>query len=142
MYCYQCHAGCTAAMPRRRATVIGTMDKGSEEYNQCAEVLAAMKEREEAEPFLVPVDWKGLGIPDYPKIVKKPMDLGTVEERLEAGKYARPDKFAEEVRLIWQNAQRFNQPGSGIYASSESLSRFFEKRFAKVAQKGAAGNKR
>jgi hypothetical protein len=27
---------------------------------------------------LQPVDWEALGIPDYPEIVKQPMDLGTV----------------------------------------------------------------
>ena len=41
-----------------------------------------------AMPFLEPVDWKGLGLDDYPQIVKNPMDLGTVSENLKAGNFA------------------------------------------------------
>jgi hypothetical protein len=28
-----------------------------------------------AGPFLQPVDWQGLGLMDYPDIIKEPMDL-------------------------------------------------------------------
>lgn len=45
----------------------------------------------DAEPFLEPVDVKGLGIPDYPSVVKKPMDLGTVAAGLQV-----PDTFILE----------------------------------------------
>lgn len=31
------------------------------------------------EPFHEPVDWQGWGLFDYPKLIKKPMDLGTVQ---------------------------------------------------------------
>lgn len=33
------------------------------------------------EAFLEPVQWKELGLFDYPSIVKKPMDLSTVQVR-------------------------------------------------------------
>ena len=31
----------------------------------------------EAKSFSEPVDWKALGLPSYPLVVKEPMDLGT-----------------------------------------------------------------
>lgn len=34
--------------------------------------------RPESSPFSEPVDWKNLGLMDYPSLVKKPMDLGTI----------------------------------------------------------------
>ena len=39
------------------------------------------------EPFRVPVDWKGMGLFDYPTLIKKPMDLGTVKRNINARKY-------------------------------------------------------
>ena len=30
-------------------------------------------------PFLEPVPWKEWGLDDYPRIIKQPMDLGTVK---------------------------------------------------------------
>ena len=39
------------------------------------------------EPFRVPVDWKGMGLFDYPTLIKKPMDLGSVKRNINARKY-------------------------------------------------------
>jgi hypothetical protein len=33
------------------------------------------------------VDWKLLGLSDYPLLVKNPMDLGTIKKQLLMGKY-------------------------------------------------------
>lgn len=34
-----------------------------------------------ADAFLQPVDWKALGLEDYPIVIKQPMDLGTINVR-------------------------------------------------------------
>jgi len=34
-----------------------------------------------AGPFLEPVKWQEWGLKDYPKVIKHPMDLGTVNVR-------------------------------------------------------------
>ena len=39
-----------------------------------------------AEPFLEPVRWKEWGLEDYPKVIKNPMDLGTVAVRARMGR--------------------------------------------------------
>jgi hypothetical protein len=33
------------------------------------------------------VDFVALGIPDYPLIIQRPMDLATIRDKLEAGTY-------------------------------------------------------
>ena len=43
-----------------------------------AKVLNRIIGRKESEVFKEPVQYIELGIPDYPFIVKQPMDLGTV----------------------------------------------------------------
>jgi bromodomain-containing factor 1 len=55
------------------------LEPDSQDYKECAACLEELEEKPEAEPFGTPVDWKGLNLPDYPKIVKKPMDLGTIK---------------------------------------------------------------
>ena len=51
------------------------------------EVLKRLMNRDESEPFLHPVDHIALDIPQYTLIVKHPMDLNTVKEKLGAGEY-------------------------------------------------------
>ena len=81
----------------------------------CAKALKLIMKQPAAGVFLEPVDWKGLGIKEYPKIVKKPMDLGTVQKKLEAGKYAKVEELVKDVQQIWINAKLFNAEGSDIY---------------------------
>lgn len=52
------------------------------------ELMAAMLKlvyaflgRPESLPFCEPVDWKALNLVDYPALVKRPMDLGTIRVR-------------------------------------------------------------
>ena len=37
------------------------------------------------------------------------------------GKIKDPDTLAREVRLIWENAKEYNEPGSEIYELTETL---------------------
>ena len=42
-----------------------------------------------------------MGLTDYPKLIKEPMDLGTVAERVGKLYYLRLEQFANDVRLVW-----------------------------------------
>ncbi|KAG2995515.1 hypothetical protein JG687_00014961 [Phytophthora cactorum] len=54
-----------------------------------------------------PVDY-----PDYYTIVKEPMDLATVKERLDMYYYASHDQFEADFNLMVGNAQLYNHPES------------------------------
>ncbi|CAM9632347.1 unnamed protein product, partial [Discosporangium mesarthrocarpum] len=86
-------------------------------------------------PFRKPVDHKAMGLHDYTQIIKNPMDLGTVKAKLEAGEYRRPSDAAADIRLIWDNCKLYNQETSEFGLLATSLSRKFEERYAKVAEK-------
>ena len=107
----------------------------------CINMLNEFMKRPETEPFNEPVDWKGLNLPNYPLIISKPMDLGTVRDRMSNGKYSTAEQFAVDVRLVFNNAMRFNQDGSGIYVVAENLSKQFERRYARIT-KSSANRKR
>ncbi|RSL40915.1 Histone acetyltransferase gcn5, partial [Fusarium floridanum] len=61
-------------------------------------------------PFLQPVSKDDVA--DYYETIKEPMDLGTMEARLEAKQYMAPEDFIKDAQLIFENCRRFNDEGS------------------------------
>jgi hypothetical protein len=102
---------------------------------QMAKILKSITGRQEAAPFVEPVDWRGLGLVDYPTVVKTPMDLGTVSRKLEAGEYRCASECAADINLVWENCKKYNQAGSDFHKLASGLQKRFEGKFAKVANK-------
>ena len=69
----------------------------------------------EAIPFRVPVDPKQLNIPDYFEIIKKPMDMSAIKNKLETGGYTDPWDFVDDVWLMFENAWIYNRKTSRVY---------------------------
>ncbi|XP_049849735.1 ankyrin repeat, bromo and BTB domain-containing protein DDB_G0293800-like [Schistocerca gregaria] len=82
--------------------------------------------------FNSPVEYVLLGLPEYPEIVRRPMDLGTVQKSLNSGAYKLLRNWAEDVRLVWDNARIYNTPESLIYKYAERLSNLFESQYAQL----------
>lgn len=72
-------------------------------------------------PFYKPVDTVALGLVDYFDIIKKPMDLGTVKEKMDAREYGSASEFVDDVRLIFTNCYRYNQPDTDVVAMAKKL---------------------
>ena len=101
--------------------------------------LEATMAHQYAGPFLEPVDPEALGIPTYFDIIKRPMDLGTVHAQLVGGEiFNTPEQMAQQVRLTFDNAMRFNDPSSLIYTWAGSLKRHFAKQLATDIAKAEA----
>uniref|UniRef100_A0A7I4DTH0 Bromo domain-containing protein n=1 Tax=Physcomitrium patens TaxID=3218 RepID=A0A7I4DTH0_PHYPA len=94
-------------------------------------VLSALKrimKMKEAGPFNKPVDPVKLGIPDYFEVVKRPMDLGTIRDRLEKGEvYNTVDDVFEDVALVWSNCRTYNDDGDPIMEFLKNLESTFQK---------------
>lgn len=69
----------------------------------------------ESLPFRQPVDPNSLGIPDYFEIVRKPMDLSTIQYKLSSGQYSDPWEYVEDVWLMFDNAWLYNRKTSRVY---------------------------
>ncbi|XP_039427563.1 transcription intermediary factor 1-alpha [Corvus cornix cornix] len=67
-------------------------------------------------------------VPDYYKIIKKPMGLSTIKERLEVTNsfYTKPEDFVADFRLIFQNCAEFNEPDSEVADAGMKLEAYFE----------------
>ena len=79
----------------------------------------------EAIPFRVPVDPKQLNIPDYFEIIKKPMDMSAIKNKLETGCYADPWEFVDDVWLMFENAWIYNRKTSRVYKYCTKVSFWF-----------------
>lgn len=77
--------------------------------------------------------WDLSQLPDYPKRVPNPMDLGTIDSKLDnknayirqADRLFSVDKFSKDVRLTFTNAMDYNGKGSEMYDMSEKFLAWF-----------------
>jgi hypothetical protein len=99
-------------------------------FRRCLELLKEFMKLPQSRWFLEPVDAVKLNIPDYPKIIKTPMDFGTIRANLENSVYETLDQFAEDMRLVFRNAVQFNTMKENIvHIAARELSGKFEDRF-------------
>lgn len=68
-----------AARPKRMRSDTKIMMGGA--FPECVKMLNSLMNNKTAAPFLQPVDPIALGIPDYPTIITRPMDLSTIQVR-------------------------------------------------------------
>lgn len=83
-------------------------------------------------PFEEPVDPISLNIPDYPLVVKNPMDIGTIRNRLHEGYYnGMIEYFVKDIRKVFMNAVIYNDPYHQIHKLAVQCSNIFEKKLDK-----------
>ncbi|KAI9224192.1 histone acetyltransferase-like protein [Blastocladiella britannica] len=78
-------------------------------------------------PFKEPVDTKA--IPDYLNVIKRPMDLKTMESKVNNDEYITEKEFVDDVQLIVDNCRTYNKKGSVYYQAAQKLERDFYKEF-------------
>jgi hypothetical protein len=83
-----------------------------EEWEVVKALVAHLKNQQESGNFIDPVEWKNLGLADYPRVIKRPMCLNDVEKKLEKGEYQSTKEAAEDIQLIWDNCRTYNRKGS------------------------------
>ncbi|KAH7287623.1 hypothetical protein KP509_32G066800 [Ceratopteris richardii] len=104
--------------------------------SRCKAVLQILMEFKHAWLFNEPVDPVALDIPEYPTVIKHPMDLGTIKGKLEKRKYEYlPADFINDVKLTFDNAMLFNPPGHEVHAAAKRMLKLFEKEWNKSASK-------
>ncbi|KAH8066591.1 hypothetical protein JL722_1038 [Aureococcus anophagefferens] len=90
------------------------------------EAVENVAKRKEAKWFKKPVDHVALGLTDYPKVVKKPMDLGTVSDLVLQGAYDNDGcggdrSFDDDLRLPFSNAILYNEADSDVAVCAAAL---------------------
>ncbi|KAF3073406.1 Histone acetyltransferase GCN5, partial [Trichoderma lentiforme] len=91
-------------------------------YNQLLHLLNDLQNHNSAWPFLVPVNRDDVA--DYYDVIKEPMDLSTMESKLEADQYATPEDFIKDAKLIFDNCRKYNNESTPYAKSANKLERF------------------
>lgn len=96
--------------------------------------LLKPKHQHVAFPFLLPVDPVALNIPHYHKVIKNPMDIGTVGTKLSRGQYENAKEFEADIRLIFSNCYKFNPATDPVHAMGKNLEAVFDEKWAEKSR--------
>ena len=77
-------------------------------------------------PFQVPVDPVALNIPQYLKIIKKPMDMQTIGQKLKNGEYENAKEFEDDFRLMISNCIKFNPVDHPVNQHGKDYESYFD----------------
>lgn len=103
------------------------------ELRFCEHILEELKTPKYASSnsvFLYPVDPVALNIPHYRQIVKTPMDLTTMSQKLKSGQYGTAAEFKKDFELMIKNCLLFNPVGNPVRDLGIQFQRDFESLWA------------
>uniref|UniRef100_A0A8C5R4Q7 Protein polybromo-1 n=1 Tax=Leptobrachium leishanense TaxID=445787 RepID=A0A8C5R4Q7_9ANUR len=63
--------------------------------------------------------------PDYYAIIKEPIDLKTVSQRIQTGYYKSINAMAKDIDLLAKNAKTYNEPGSQVFKDANTIKKIF-----------------
>jgi bromodomain-containing factor 1 len=122
-------------------------DGSTEQLKYCSKMLQELNRKQYyniAYPFYEPVgtcrcfmwrdnlltscftDWQELGIPTYPKLIKRPMDLSTIRKKLDGGEYDTAQNFYDDFKLMIRNCFVFNPSGTPVNLAGQELQKLFD----------------
>ncbi|XP_034043675.1 bromodomain-containing protein 4-like isoform X2 [Thalassophryne amazonica] len=97
-------------------------------------VLKTLWKHQFAWPFHSPVDAVDLNLPDYYKIIKTPMDMGTIKKRLENNYYWNAQECIQDFNTMFTNCYIYNKPGDDIVLMAEALEKLFLQKITEMPQ--------
>lgn len=90
----------------------------------CRSIITELEVHEDAWPFLLPVNTRQF--PTYKKIIKKPMDLSAIKKKLDDNVYKTREEYCDDLRLMFNNCETFNEDDSPVGKAGHNLRSFFE----------------
>lgn len=63
--------------------------------------------------------------PDYFAIIKDPIDLKTISQRIQSGHYKNLNAMAKDIDLLAKNAKTYNEPGSQVFKDANTIKKLF-----------------
>ena len=94
------------------------------QLKRCLGVVKATMKLRASAPFRQPVRPVEDDAPDYLSVIAHPMDLGTVQGKLERGEYETPSEVYSDVQLIWENCLNYNGEDAPVTLQMSSVQDF------------------
>ncbi|XP_022247065.1 LOW QUALITY PROTEIN: nucleosome-remodeling factor subunit BPTF-like [Limulus polyphemus] len=98
----------------------------SKDYERLQKLFKSLQNHKNAWPFREPVNPKD--VPDYYKVIKEPMDLRTIEKRIQEHQYEKLADFIGDMTKIFDNCRYYNPRNSPFYHCAEILESYFVQR--------------
>ncbi|XP_074105928.1 nucleosome-remodeling factor subunit NURF301 E(bx) isoform X2 [Cotesia typhae] len=109
----------------------------NKDFDLLKKLIKQMQAHKSAWPFMEPVD--PTEAPDYYKIIKEPMDLQTIEFRINSRSYKKLSEFIGDMTKIFDNCRYYNQKESQFFKCAESLETFFVHKIKSLREKFSEG---
>ncbi|CAG8452448.1 3447_t:CDS:10 [Acaulospora morrowiae] len=94
--------------------------------NIMASITVELKKYPKSWPFRTPVNRDE--VPDYYNVIKNPMDLATIESKVENNYYKSIEDYASDVRTIFLNCRLYNAEGTIYVKCAAGLEKYFNER--------------
>ncbi|KTB14784.1 Histone acetyltransferase GCN5 [Nakaseomyces glabratus] len=101
-------------------------------YAAIQNILVELQNHAAAWPFLRPVNKEE--VPDYYEFIKEPMDLSTMELKLENNKYEKMEEFIYDARLVCNNCRLYNGENTSYYKYANRLEKFFNNKVKEIPE--------
>ena len=96
------------------------------------QLLSALQNSSASWPFLQPVN--GDEVHDYYDVIKEPMDLSTMESKLEKDQYDNVEDFVKDVLLLVRNCKRYNAETTPYAKAANKLEKEMWKKIREVPE--------
>ncbi|XP_061623006.1 E3 ubiquitin-protein ligase TRIM33 isoform X3 [Phyllopteryx taeniolatus] len=103
-----------------------------EDQRRCERLLLYIFCHELSVGFREPVP---SSVPNYYRIIKHPMDLKKVKEKLQLRSsqyYKSIQEFVSDMRIIFQNCAKYNEDGSEMAVSGKAVGLYFEEKLQEI----------
>nr|XP_055056627.1 bromodomain-containing protein 3b isoform X11 [Misgurnus anguillicaudatus] len=97
-------------------------------------VVKTLWKHQFAWPFYTPVDAIKLNLLDYHKVIKNPMDMGTIKKRLENNYYWTAGECMQDFNTMFTNCYIYNKPTDDIVLMAQALEKIFLQKVAQMPQ--------
>ncbi|EIE20777.1 Bromodomain-domain-containing protein [Coccomyxa subellipsoidea C-169] len=103
---------------------------GGDFYAKCTEILTEVEKNLGLNLYIFAAPVKAADYPEYHKVVKVPMDLGTMRGRLEGRQYNNPQEFCDDMRQVWINCALYNHKDTVVGKAGSRADAKFEQLWA------------
>ncbi|XP_052861853.1 nucleosome-remodeling factor subunit NURF301 [Anopheles cruzii] len=93
------------------------------EFDNLKKLIKQIQQHKSAWPFMEPVDPNEA--PDYYHVIKEPMDLQKIEQKIDNKVYQMLSEFIGDMTKIFDNCRFYNPKESPFFRCAESLESFF-----------------
>ncbi|XP_037339027.1 bromodomain-containing protein 3-like isoform X1 [Pungitius pungitius] len=101
-------------------------------------VVKTLWKHQFAWPFYQPVDAIKLCLADYHKVIKNPMDMGTIKKRLENNYYWSASEAMQDFNTMFTNCYIYNKPTDDIVLMAQALEKIFLQKVSQMPQEEVA----